>query len=120
MRFPQGTETWSNNNCEIHPELFKNETSFLFSLYNLKFFQNNHLADIKFEKSSKKDSSEKIKKKKIKKKKDKIDLLKQINTNNIANLKKTNLKNTYINKIHHLINEDEKTNFLKDSNSESG
>ena len=63
-------------------------------------------------------SSEKLKKK-IKKKKEKIDLLKQINPNKIANLKKTNLKNTYINKIHHLMNEDEKSNCFKDSNSDS-
>lgn len=61
-----------------------------------------------------------MKKKKIKKKKDK-DLLKQINPANIniAGLKKANLKNTYINKIHYLMNEEDKNNLLRDSNSES-
>lgn len=78
------------------------------------------LDENKHEKNNK-DGFEKVRKKKISKKKEKIDLLKQINPNNIANLKKTNLKNTYINKIHHLITDEEgvKDKWLKESNSES-
>ena len=78
------------------------------------------LDEPKHEKNNK-DGFEKVRKKKISKKKEKIDLLKQINPSNIANLKKTNLKNTYINKIHHLITDEEgvKDKWLKESNSES-
>ena len=78
------------------------------------------LDEQKHEKNNR-DGFEKVRKKKISKKKEKIDLLKQINPSNIANLKKTNLKNTYINKIHHLITDEEgvKDKWLKESNSES-
>lgn len=60
-----------------------------------------------------------MKRKKIKKKKEKNDILKQINPNNISTSKKTNLKNTYINKINFLMNENDNINGVRDSNSET-
>lgn len=58
--------------------------------------------------TEKSDKSSKLKKKRIRKTKaEKMNLLDSINTQNLEHLKKVNLKNTYINKIHHLIKEEE-------------
>ena len=67
--------------------------------------KNNSKIAIETEKS---DKSSKLKKKRIRKTKaEKMNLLDSINTQNLEHLKKVNLKNTYINKIHHLIKEEE-------------